>query len=333
MNTFKRIICFVLAAATIVLFAASCDEEKEIDLANITLSQEQLENVQAKIEKTLKEENFSGGAFVKLNKNTLYENYYGIEDPTSDKKIDKNTHYQVSSMTKNITGAAILQLSDEGKLNLNDTLNMYFDDSGDRAYLKKITIQQLIGLDVSFGAYHSDLLKDEKTRKEIDKLISKGADVKEYITDSILTKGVDDKSNQTHSNYYLLGLIIEKASGMEYKDYIQKNIFDKLEMTESAFVNKKLLLYGYNIDTEMLRDAKDNIYYMDYGFMYSSFGIVSTMGDMLKFYDAVLAGKITKTNMIKRLTSFIRITASDSVTTVTTCIPTAEQVCTLHTRI
>ena len=91
---------------------------------------------------------------------------------------------------------------------------------------------------------------------------------------------------------------------MEYKDYIQKNIFDKLGMTESSFLNRKMLLYGYNTDTEMWRDAKTNIYYNDYGFMYSSFGVVSTIKDMLKFYDAVLAGKITKTNMIKKIDEF-----------------------------
>ena len=55
MSTFKKIICFVLAAATMVLCLVSCEEETELDLANITLTQEQLEDVQIKIEKTLKQ--------------------------------------------------------------------------------------------------------------------------------------------------------------------------------------------------------------------------------------------------------------------------------------
>ncbi|MCR5653075.1 MAG: beta-lactamase family protein [Ruminococcus sp.] len=304
MNVLKRIVCAVLAAATLVLCFASCEEKKELDVANITLTQKQLKDVQTKIEKALTDADFSGGVYVKLNKNTLYENYFGIEDPVTDKKISASTQYQVSSMTKNITGAAILQLCDEGKLKLDDTLDLYFDATGDKAYLKKITVKQLVGVEVSFGAYFLNLLSDNKKIDQVERLIKKGKGLKSYITDYILTNGIESGSNQPHSNYYLLGIIIEKASGMDYKEYIRKNIFDKLKMTKSTFVDKNQPMRGYNVDTEMWRDEKLNIFYNDYDFMFSSFGVVSDVGDMLKFYDATLAGKITKTNMIKKINEF-----------------------------
>ena len=304
MNIFKKIICAVLAAAAITACFASCGEKKKLDIANITLTKEQLKDVRTKIDKTLDDVDFSGAAYVKLNKNILYEKYVGIEDPETEKKIDKNTKYQVSSMTKNITGAAILQLCDEGRLSLDDTLDMFFDETDNKSYLKDITVKQLVEIDVSFGAYYYKILHNEKTRDEIRRLIVKGGDVKGYIKDFILHNGIEKGSNISHSNYYLLGLIIEKVSGMDFKNYVKKNIYDKLGMKDSSFVNKNQHMRGYNVTKQMWRDEKINVYYNDYEFMFSAFGAVSTIGNMLKFYDAVITGKITKTNLTKKINEF-----------------------------
>lgn len=304
MSIIKKTICAVLAAITVVCCFASCSEKEKLDVANITLTDEQLKDVQTKIDKALADAKFSGGAYVKLNKNVLYEKYFGTENPITNKKIDKETRYQVSSMTKNITGAAILQLSDAGKLSMDDTLDMYFDASGKNKYLKNITVRQLVGLEVSFGAYYQKLLSNDKTKKEVHDLIKSGGDLKTYINNFILDNGVVSGGNMAHSNYYLLGTVIEKASGMEYKDYIKKNIFDKLDMKDSSFVNKDQPMLGYNVDKEIWRDENINVYYNNYEFMYSSFGVVSVVDDMLKFYDAVLAGKISKSNMVKKINEF-----------------------------
>ena len=304
MKKTKRIFCAFLAAVIMAVCFASCDEKEEIDLANITLTKEQLKDVQAKIEKTLDDADFSGAAYVKLNKNILYEKYVGTEDPETGKKIDKDTKYQVSAMTKNIAGAAILQLCDQGRLSMDDTLDMYFDSSGDRAYLKDVTIKKLVGIEVSFGAYYRNILYNKKKKNEIKKLIVKGGDVKGYITDFILDHGIEKHNNISHSNYYLLGLIIEKASGMDFKDYVQKNIYDKLQMKDSTFVNKRQIMSGYNVTKQLWRDETVNVYYNNYEFMFSSFGAVSTISDMLKFYDAVMTGKITKTSLIKKINEF-----------------------------
>lgn len=304
MNRIKRIICAVLAAVVIVSCFCACEEKKEIDVANITLSEEQLADVRTKIEKTLKDSDFSGGAFVKLNKNVLYEKYFGIENPETEKPIDKDTHYQVSSITKNITGVAILQLIDEGKLSLDDTLDQFFDATGDREYLKNVTLSKLIDLEVSFGMYHSNILSDKKSMNEMKKLILSDGDVKGYITNNILDFGIESGSNEAHSNYYLLGLILEKVTGESYDDYIRKNIFEKADMTESSFVNKDQPMMGYNVDAEKWRDENLNVYYNNYEFMFSSFGVVSTIGDMYKFYNAVMENTLTKSNLIKKINEF-----------------------------
>ncbi len=306
MNRLKKIICAALATVVVLACFTACGEEKkEIDVANITLSKDQLNDVNKKIGTTLGEAKYSGGVFVKLNKNVLYEKYFGIEDPETKKEVDENTRYQVSSLTKNITGTAILQLADEGKLSLDDSLDQYFDASGKRAYLKDITIKDLVDLEVSFGAYNINLLKDDAKREEIRKLIMKNGDLKGYITDFILDFGIDSGSNQAHSNYYLLGVIIEKVTGESYKGYIQKNIYDRVNMKNSTVVNKNQPMHGYNVDTKKWRNEKLNMYYNNYEFMFSSFCAVSTVRDMYKFYNAIMQNKLTKTNLIKKIDDFV----------------------------
>ncbi|MBR2108816.1 MAG: beta-lactamase family protein [Ruminococcus sp.] len=305
MNRLKKIICAALATVVVLACFTACEEKKEIDVANITLSKDQLNDVNKKIGNTLGEAKYSGGVFVKLNKNVLYEKYFGIEDPETKKEVDENTRYQVSSLTKNITGTAILQLADEGKLSLDDSLDQYFDASGKRAYLKDITIKDLVDLEVSFGAYNINLLKDDAKREEIRKLIMKNGDLKGYITDFILDFGIDSGSNQAHSNYYLLGVIIEKVTSESYKDYIQKNIYNKVNMKNSTVVNKDQPMHGYNVDTKKWRNEKLNMYYNNYEFMFSSFCAVSTVRDMYKFYNAIMQNKLTKTNLIKKIEDFV----------------------------
>ena len=305
MNRIKKAVCAVLAAVVILSCFTACEEKKEIDVANITLSDSQLKDVNKKIDNTLDEVEYSGGVFVKLNKNIIYEKYFGVEDPETNKKVDKDTRYQVSSLTKNITGTAILQLADEGKLSLDDSLKQYFDATGDRAYLKDVTIKDLVDLEVSFGAYNINLLRDDAKREEIRKLILKNGDLKGYITDFILDFGIDSGSNQSHSNYYLLGIIIEKVTGESYKDYIQKNIYDKVNMKNSTLVNKDQPMYGYNVDKQKWRNEKFIMFYNNYEFMFSSFGAVSTVRDMYKFYNAIMQNKLTKTNLIKKIEDFV----------------------------
>ena len=302
----KRIICAALASALLLGCMSSCGGDKKsepLDMKAIALSEEQIADVRSEIDSILEECDFSGAAFVKLNKNVIYENYIGFTDEARTEKVSSNTYFQVSSLTKNITGIAVLQLIEAGKLSIDDRLSKFFEAKGDRAYLDEITVGDLVSTEKSFGTYNHELFRD---RGDLDYLLDaviNGKSIKKYIADHILDNGLETKSS-ANSNYYLLGLIIEKVSGEKYEDYIQKNIFDKLGMKNSEVVNPKRPLSGYNVDRESWRDEKINPFYNNFEFMFSSYGVCLTIDDMRKFYEAILNNRLTDSNIADKIDDF-----------------------------
>ena len=289
----KRLICAALAAALLLGFSGCGKEEKAVNISSITLSENNLKRAKAEIDEALNEADFCGGVYVKLNKNIIYEDYRGYEDEGKKKEIDGKTRYQFSSLTKNMTGIAVLQLADEGKLSLDDTLDKFFEVTKKRSYLKNVTVNQLLSVEVSLGVYPSELIDGKENEKKAAKALKKKGALKKLITEHILDNGYGNEATDAHSNYYILGLIIEKVSGESYEDYLQKNIFDKLRMTETEVVSDKRPLSGYNVDKKEWRDENTSPLFNNMEFMFSSFGVTSTICDMEKFYDAILDNTLT----------------------------------------
>lgn len=295
----KRFIAAALSGMIILAAFSGCTEEKEsFDVKKAELSEEQKGSVERDINSKLNLMDYSGSAMVTLNKNTVYENYFGYADP-NDNKVDKNTAYQLSSLTKAITAAAVVQLSDSGKLDLDDKLSKYF-----KGYDKvaKVTVKELLNNTKCLGYYNAEQSSDSALAAAMAKY-QKTDDpaLKEAVLKHILNNGVvqAQQGKVPNSNYYLLGELIERVSGQSYHEYVKENIYKKLGMKNSGFVTTKKKFKGIDLDNSKWKTQSDNIAASNYYLMYSSFGAVSTAQDMAKFYTALLYGKITKTNIMK----------------------------------
>ena len=155
------------------------------------------------------------------------------------KKIDAYTTYEIGSLTKMFTATCILQLNEQGKLSLDDKLDKYFPEFEKG---KDITIFDLLhmqaGLEREFFKESAFTKPDGKIDEEL---------VKKYYTDGFKDKELLDSlfsldllykpgtdCQYSNAGYTLLALIVEKASGMKYEKYVQKNIFDVCGMTHSS---------------------------------------------------------------------------------------------------
>lgn len=115
------------------------------------------------------------------------------------------TPFIIGSMSKSFTAACIMQLVEEGKINLDNNISVYLPDATDG---NKITVRQLLNHTSGLGEYQC---------------------LSNYsITD---TYGTHQYANV---NYNLLGKIIENVSGMSYDEYVTENIFTPLGMVHSA---------------------------------------------------------------------------------------------------
>ena len=198
--------------------------------------------------------------------------------------MTRDASFEIGSVTKQFTAAAILKLVEKGKLQLEDDFTKYLDfDTGGR----KITIRQLLDHTSGIASYTEvsdfwDLSMHEHPRDSLLRMVEK--------EDFLFEPG--EALIYNNSAYFFLGLIIEELSGQSYEDYLAKVFFKPLGMehtyycSSSEVVEKKA--YGYNASPEGLRQKP----YLDHTWPYAAGSLCSTTADLLIWLRALHSGKI-----------------------------------------
>lgn len=246
----------------------------------------------SQFDKIVETKNFNGTIYMKLGNDFEYLSSKGAAN--SNKHIDNsvNTRFYIGGITKQFTAAAVLMLSEKKKLSLDDTLDKYFPDYEAGG---KVTVKQLLNMTSGINTYvlHNDITTpsnyligdlDEKVKED-----NSAKENKELILDWIFSQKLifapGTKFDESESNYFLLGEIIEQASGMSYDDYLKTAIFAPLGMGSSNFEpdEKTALAYDKAANTKSLNYK---------GVGYSAFGMISNVSDLLKWTDGLLNNQV-----------------------------------------
>lgn len=217
---------------------------------------------------------------------------YGAADIEAKVSADENTKYEIGSVTKQFTAEGIMMLVEDGKVNLEDSVVKYLLDVPE--IWKSVTVRQLLN-QVSgiknYTAVNKIVLEKEYTAKEI----------LDMVRDLPLEFEPGTKWQYSNTNYYLLGLIIEKASGKSYADFMKERIFKPLGMN-STFVNtsglkieKKAAGYSPNKDGWHLQAPANPTQ------PFAAGAIVSTAADMAKWEIALETGKLLNKNSYEQM--------------------------------
>ncbi|MBL8984972.1 MAG: serine hydrolase [Gemmatimonadetes bacterium] len=207
-------------------------------------------------------------------RDTILIKGYGWADLELEVPTPPNAVYEVGSVTKQFTTAAILQLAEQGKLSLDDDLTKYLPDYPTQAH--RISIRRLMD--------HTSGIKGYTEIPEARSLF-----MLKLSRDSIV--GVfsrkpfefapGDALVYNNSAYFLLGLIIEKVSGMSYQEYLQKQLLDRVGMTSSSYCSESAItrrkVRGFNAGPQGLVKA----YQQDHVWPYSAGSLCSTAGDLI----------------------------------------------------
>lgn len=216
----------------------------------------------------------------------IYENALGYADVENKIKANVDaTAYRIGSASKLFTETAIMQLYEQGKIDLKTDANKYLKDVKIKnKFAKKVTVENLLthtsGIDEATPSYGA-----AKTEKDMISL-------SEFLKKHSLVVATEPGKICLYSNIGvdLLGNIIENVSGMKYEDYIQKNIFNALEMKNSK-VGLPLNNMAKNYDSLA---PSNNYYYNDN----PAGGINSTAEDIGKFMIAHLQKGVYKNHKI-----------------------------------
>ncbi|MBL0180986.1 MAG: beta-lactamase family protein [Chitinophagaceae bacterium] len=165
---------------------------------------------------------------------TFYTKGYGFTSVDSKNIVTPETRFVTASITKLFTATAIMQLVEQGKLDLNKKLIEYIPDFKlkDNRF-KDITLLHL-------RTHSSGLPWDN----ELIKASSDSMALKEFIFSLYDTKlkfrPGEKFSGETYSNtgFDILGYLIEHITSMPFQEYVKRNILDKAEMSNSTFYFK-----------------------------------------------------------------------------------------------
>lgn len=303
----KRTLAVLLSLMVFISVTAGCKKSNggNLNIDSVRVSDTDLSEIEIKVNDALKESEFCGSAAITLNEQEIYKNSFGYADPVKKKKLNNSTRYSISLLAKNITGAAVLMLEKRGKLKLDDTLDKYFGTKG-KTYLTDITVEQLLDGSVSFGSFQNEIYGDGEYIKYKSFFESKNSDkycdkIRKMVLEHIFAHGAEEIKGSTNSNYYLLGEIVAKASGTSYKNFVQKNIYDKLGMKNSGFVSTKCRFAGYDMNNNVWKRFSEYRSILNFGFTYSVNGLYSSADDLSLFYRAIVNGTLDDIDYIKKI--------------------------------
>ncbi|GAB6283435.1 MAG: hypothetical protein STSR0008_22020 [Ignavibacterium sp.] len=162
---------------------------------------------------------------------TIFEFNGGFSNLENKNELSSSTTFNSFSVTKTFTALAILQLEEKGKLNIDDYVQTYLDYL---PYKTNFSIRQLLN--------HTSGLPNPMPLKWVHLLDeNKSYNYKEFIKKVVgendkLDNQPGEKYSYSNIGYLLLGEIIEKTSGEDYRTYIKNNIINKLSLSKDSYL-------------------------------------------------------------------------------------------------
>jgi len=229
---------------------------------------------------------FQGVVLIQKNQQNILNRAYGFSNEKLNINNSVNTRMRISSITKPITVIACLQLVQNGYLELDKPISNYLPELPLRI-ANNISVRSLImhtsGYELDGIQGFRDQLKKTKSMQEVYNLhLAYLPKWEKYKT--FEPKGVYDYSNDS---FDLLAIIIEKLTGMEFEDYLDKYIFDVAKMTSTSFSNEDVAKpYRYDFKTGNLTDYTD-YYPYSIGNTSGAGGLKSTVEDLSKLFNTL----------------------------------------------
>ena len=161
--------------------------------------------------------------------NILFARGYGYADVEKKKPVSpEETLFRPGSVSKLFTWTAVMQLVEQGKLDLDRDVNDYLDFKIPYAFGKPITLKNLLTHTPGF----------EEQIKDLFTTGSESPNLGQYLKTHIPARIYPPGTTPAYSNYgtTLAGYIVERVSGRPFNEYVEENIFKPLGMTHSTFV-------------------------------------------------------------------------------------------------
>ena len=227
---------------------------------------------------------------------------YGVSTVEHDVPVIPDTVFELASVTKQFTAAAIMLLVEENKIGLDDPISKYLADTPDT--WRGITVRHLLthtaglaGLEKNFAslqtgpirAYYSTATMYASAKKDV------------------MSFAPGERWQYSDVGYFLLGMIIEKASGQRYAEFLGARFFQPLGMTHTTVLDQSAIIRnlasGYTLRKgELVRIQRNTQIDLP-----SHFGVFSTVTDLAKWEFALSSGKVLTASSLEKMWTAVRL--------------------------
>ncbi|PWV46191.1 serine hydrolase domain-containing protein [Chitinophaga sp. S165] len=285
----------------------------------LSIAQNRLGKLNIYFNNIAREKNMNGNILLAENGRAIYRRSFGYSDFTSATENDVNVHYNLASISKVFTATAILQLNEKGKVHLEDTLRHYFPDFP----YPGITIRHLLT--------HTSGLPDLEL---YEPLVKKFPDT--IITNDIIIPVLrrenrplyfhpGDKFSYCNTNYSLLAMLVEKLSGLSFRDYLHTYIFEPAGMLETYYAKTSYQDTYQGVVTPHVKalyyDTAYTSAFKVKRYRYTSYNnsaatgasnIVTTISDLQLFDQAFFDGKLLNAAAIEEALTPVRLNSGET---------------------
>jgi CubicO group peptidase (beta-lactamase class C family) len=236
----------------------------------------------------------AGAAIIVSQKDKiLLDKAYGFASLELSAPMPDEAQFEIGSVTKQFTAAAILKLAEAKKLSLTDDFTKYikFDTKG-----RSVTIKNLLNHTSGIPSYtelpeFEDLSIEKHPRDSLVRLVEQ--------KDFLFEPGEVLIYNNT--GYFLLGLIIEKVTAKKYEEYLKETFFDPLGMNHTCNCsNTKVVknkVYGYTFIKNGLQQKQ----YLNHTWPFAAGSLCSTTKDLLIWMKALHNGKVLSDSLYQSM--------------------------------
>ncbi len=262
-------------------------------LAPYVMAQDIASQADQFVQAFVNQKRFQGAALLARDGKPLYRKAYGPADAEWDVANTPDAKFRLGSITKQFTSALILQLVEQGKIKLDDSILKYYPE-GPKTW-QPVTIHHLLSHESGIPSYteipefFAKMAGTARTPVEIIRLTQ----------DKPLKFAPGTKYEYDNTGYIILGYVIEKVTRRKYEDQLRSAILDPLGMKDTGFDHYTEILphraEGYEYVSGKLQRAP----FLDMSLPYAAGSLYSTVDDLLK-WDQALYGTAVLSEASKR---------------------------------
>jgi CubicO group peptidase (beta-lactamase class C family) len=223
----------------------------------------------------------------------IYKKAFGMADLELNIPMKADNVFRIGSLTKQFTAVAILQLMEQGKLDLHDEITKFIPDYPTQG--SKVTIEHLLthtsGIQnyTALEDYEAQMMLDLKPTEMIDRFKNKPL---RFVPGA--------RWNYSNSNYFLLGYIIEIITGKPYSEYLEEQLLKPAAMTRSLYASDIKLVNGRVGAYSKCDTGYENAKPISMTQPYAAGSILSTVEDLFKWQQAIISYKLIKKESLEK---------------------------------